>query len=71
MDRGIVSLFNDIHGNGFIKPIDGSPRVRFSNQAIENSGFKILHEGQMVEFELKENGNDRVAEKVVPFPVCG
>jgi cold shock CspA family protein len=67
MPRGIVSLYNDIHGHGFIDPTDDSPRVRFSNQAIEKLGFKIVHEGQLVEFELLETGNDRVAIKVVPI----
>jgi cold shock CspA family protein len=64
MASGIVCQYNDIHGNGFIEPSDRSPRVRFSNKDIVKSGFKILHEGQKVLFEIVENKSGKTAVKV-------
>jgi cold shock CspA family protein len=66
MASGIVCLYNDIHGNGFIEPSDRSSRLRFSNKDIVQSGFKILHEGQKVLFEIIENKNGKTAVEVTP-----
>jgi cold shock CspA family protein len=66
MALGIVCLYNDIHGNGFIEPSDRSPRLRFSNKDIRKSGFKILHEGQKVLFEIIENKSGKTAVEVTP-----
>jgi CspA family cold shock protein len=53
MANGTVKYFNDQKGYGFIIP-DGQETsevyVHFS--AIESSGFRTLHEGERVEFEL-------------------
>jgi len=53
MARGTVKYFNDQKGYGFITPEDqeGSDvYVHFS--AIEASGFRTLHEGEHVEYEI-------------------
>ena len=53
MARGTVKYFNDQKGYGFIIPEgqEGSEvYVHFS--AIESSGFRTLHEGERVEFEM-------------------
>ncbi len=53
MARGTVKYFNDQKGYGFITPEgqEGSEvYVHFS--AIESSGFRTLHEGEHVEFEV-------------------
>jgi len=53
MARGTVKYFNDQKGYGFITP-DGQEAsdvyVHFS--AIESGGFRTLHEGERVEFDL-------------------
>jgi len=53
MARGTVKYFNDLKGYGFITREDqeGSEvYVHFS--AIESAGFRTLHEGERVEFEV-------------------
>ncbi|MEO5989777.1 MAG: cold-shock protein [Candidatus Eisenbacteria bacterium] len=53
MARGTVKWFNEGKGYGFIRPNgeDGSEVfVHFS--AIEEPGFRTLHEGEDVEFEV-------------------
>ena len=53
MAIGTVKYFNDQKGYGFITP-DGQENsdvyVHFS--AIESGGFRTLHEGERVEFEM-------------------
>jgi CspA family cold shock protein len=49
--RGKVKWFNDTRGYGFIAPESGDDVfVHFS--AIQMDGFKTLHEGDEVEFEV-------------------
>lgn len=50
--RGKVKWFNDAKGYGFIEQETGEDVfVHFS--AIQMDGFKTLHEGQDVEFEVE------------------
>lgn len=57
MARGTVKWFNDQKGYGFITSEDAGASdvseiyVHFS--AIEAQGFRTLHPGERVEFELK------------------
>jgi len=56
MARGTVKWFNDQKGYGFIttEGMEGSEvYVHFS--AIEAQGFRTLHPGETVEFELKSS----------------
>ncbi len=61
MARGTVKWFNDSKGYGFITA-EGSEEsdvyVHFS--AIEAQGFRTLHPGETVEFEIKNSmrGNE-------------
>ena len=53
MARGTVKWFNDQKGYGFITPEgqEGSEvYVHFS--AIDSAGFRTLHEGENVEFDV-------------------
>jgi CspA family cold shock protein len=53
MARGTVKWFSDQKGYGFITPEgqhDSEVFVHFS--AIESGGFRTLHEGEQVEFEV-------------------
>ena len=62
---GTVKWFNEAKGFGFITP-DGGERdcfVHYSN--IEGEGFKSLHEGDKVQFEIIEGTKGPAAEKVV------
>jgi len=58
MARGTVKWFSDQRGYGFITSEAQEVFVHFS--AIEGNGFRTLHEGEQVEFELKSS--DRGAE---------
>ena len=65
MATGTVKWFNDAKGYGFIAPEDGSKDVfvHFSN--IGGEGFKSLHEGAKVEFEVREGAKGPEAVNVV------
>jgi cold shock protein len=58
MARGTVKWFSDQRGYGFITAEGNEVFVHHS--AIEGKGFRTLHEGEQVEFEMKES--DRGAE---------
>ena len=65
MARGTVTWFNDQKGYGFITAEGGESTdvsevfVHFS--AIEAQGFRTLHPGEKVEFEIK-SGSPRGIE---------
>ncbi len=59
MARGIVKWFNDQRGYGFISA-EGASEVFVHHSAIEGRGFRTLHEGEQVEFELRSS--DKGAE---------
>jgi cold shock protein len=59
MLKGIVIFFNDIIGKGYIKPDNCDQKVFVSYDEIKKSGYKILNEGQKVQFELKSNGKGK------------
>jgi CspA family cold shock protein len=59
MARGTVKWFNDQKGYGFIAA-EGVDEVFVHHSAIEGIGFRTLHEGETVEFEIKTG--DRGAE---------
>ena len=64
MARGTVKWFNDQKGYGFISAEDQQDVfVHFS--AIEGSGFRTLHEGEQVEFEIKSSERGTEATHVV------
>jgi CspA family cold shock protein len=52
MARGTVTWFNDLKGYGFIAA-DGQQEVFVHHSAIEGRGFRTLHEGEQVEFEIR------------------
>jgi CspA family cold shock protein len=58
MARGTVKWFSDQRGYGFITA-DGQ-ELFVHHSAIEGNGFRTLHEGEQVEFEMKTS--DRGAE---------
>jgi CspA family cold shock protein len=54
MLRGTVKWFNNAKGYGFIGPEDGSKDVFVHYSAILAEGYKALHEGQKVEYEVTQ-----------------
>ena len=64
MARGTVKWFSDPRGYGFIAA-EGQPDVFVHHSAIEGNGFRTLHEGELVEFEVKSGGRGAEAAHVV------
>lgn len=54
MARGTVKWFNDHKGYGFITA-EGETDVYVHFSAIEGKGFRTLHEGDKVEFEIRSS----------------
>jgi len=62
--KGTVKWFNESKGYGFIKRQQGDDIfVHFS--AIQAQGFRTLHEGEEVEFEVRESERGPQAANVV------
>ena len=64
MARGRVKWFNEKKGYGFIAREDGDD-VFVHYSGIKKGGFKTLHEGQEVEFELHEDEKGLKAINVI------
>ena len=65
MTKGSVKWFNDQKGYGFVTQEDGTDIfVHFS--AIQGEGFKTLHEGQEVEFDVADGPKGPQASNVRP-----
>lgn len=62
--QGKVKWFNESKGFGFITPDDGSKDVFVHFSAIEAEGYKVLHEGDDVTFEVQETDKGRQAVNV-------
>jgi CspA family cold shock protein len=65
MARGTVKWFNDHKGYGFITPEEQQQDVFVHFSSIEGSGFRTLHEGDQVEFEVKASERGSEAAHVV------
>jgi len=64
MAKGSVKWFNGKKGFGFISRDDGNDVfVHFS--AIKRDGFKVLYEGDQVEFEVTQGPKGLQAANVV------
>lgn len=54
MPKGTVKWFNNAKGYGFIGPDDGSKDLFVHYSAVQLQGYKALHEGQKVEYEVAQ-----------------
>jgi CspA family cold shock protein len=64
MARGSVKWFNEKKGFGFISKDDGND-VFVHYSAIKRDGFKVLYEGDQVEFEVTQGPKGLQATNVV------
>jgi len=65
MATGTVKWFNESKGFGFISPDDGSNDVFVHFSSIQGDGFKTLHEGQKVTFDVGQGQKGPQAQNVV------
>ena len=66
MATGTVKWFNAEKGYGFISQPDGGADVFVHFSAIQMNGYKILEEGQQVEFDVQEGPKGLQASAVRP-----
>jgi cold shock protein len=62
--NGTVKWFSQEKGYGFLQQ-EGGADVFVHYSAIEGSGFKVLYEGEEVEFEIEDSGKGPKAQNVV------
>ena len=61
MPEGRVKWFNEQKGYGFIQPEDGGADAFVHISALQRSGIPMLDEGMVVEFELVQQRNGKMA----------
>jgi CspA family cold shock protein len=64
MPTGKVKWFDGKKGYGFIEKEDGSGDVFVHYQDIVGEGYRTLHEGDRVEFEIAESPKGEKAIKI-------
>ncbi|MFE5940797.1 cold-shock protein [Streptomyces sp. NPDC056470] len=66
MATGMVKWFNAAKGFGFIQQDEGGPDVFVHYSCIAGSGYRELHEGQEVRFDIGQGARGPQAENVTP-----
>ena len=63
MPEGKVKWFNEHKGHGFIETDEGGD-VYVNYESIKADGFRTLHEGQRVSFDVMQGKKGPAAENV-------
>jgi CspA family cold shock protein len=63
MSEGKVKWFNEHKGHGFIETDEGGD-VYVHYESIKTDGFRTLHEGQRVSFDVMQGKKGPAAENV-------
>ncbi len=66
MASGTVKWFNAEKGFGFISQAEGGDDVFVHHSAIQMEGYRVLEEGQAVEFDIEEGPKGLTAKEVRP-----
>ncbi|RLV01555.1 cold shock domain protein CspD [Streptomyces griseocarneus] len=66
MATGTVKWFNSEKGYGFIAQDGGSADVFAHYSNIASRGFRELHEGQKVSFDITQSQKGPQAENILP-----
>ena len=61
MNTGIVKWFNTVKGYGFITPDDGTPDAFVHITAVQDSGLRLIVEGQKLKYQMIESKNGKLA----------
>ena len=61
MNTGIVKWFNTVKGYGFITPDDGTPDAFVHITAVQESGLRLIVEGQRLKYQMIESKNCKLA----------
>ncbi len=64
LPKGKVKWFNSSKGYGFIVPDDGGKDIFVHYSSIEGDGYKVLNEGEAVDYEVNDGEKGPQATKV-------
>ena len=59
--QGTVKWFNTVKGYGFITPDDGTPDAFVHITAVQESGLRLIVEGQRLKYQMIESKNGKLA----------
>jgi CspA family cold shock protein len=64
MEHGTVKWYSESRGAGIIVCDNGRREIAVAHSAIAGDGFKVLHEGQRVRFDITETSKGPAASGV-------
>ena len=67
MNKGTVKWFNNSKGYGFLTMEDGTDIFVHWTGIVSDKKFKVLTEGQTVEFEVVDGEKGKMAVNVLPI----
>lgn len=67
MTTGTVTWFDADKGFGFLTPDDGGPDIFVHFSAIEVDGYRVLEQGQRIEYDVRDGDRGPQAQHVRPL----